>query len=615
MNDRPSGRPPSLFTKEELAMEQYHTDQQATTLADSEAQDVYDAGVERVRPSSMYRFGKVLANVFNPVAVWQGMSGMFKEKPEEVTSADKMILQERQERAEKSYAELKKAGFPGTNGGSGTRHSVDVPSITCQQDENSHIRRDSGIDVESHRSSAERKRDGMVFDPAVQDALMPPLPPPDIDRLTSPLPEATPGHKSLRLHKPSFASLKKVKSHLHIPSSKRNSISPAPLQSVETDTENSMSEQSFIRKQPSRKDLQKQQKLYKRVSNLESQLEKARRELQLAVENTPPVPPLSYEGTPLPIKETSTVETDKPLPIPKMRTRGTLRPFVPGALASLPSERILHDKAAREKLAKESGRVVEAPETAMIDLDTPSPNEPPLSELQTLTTTHSKPRQTTSNPTTTQDQRNTNPPPPPTADNHTRKRHTLKPKPSIHLTKPTPNALTPPLHPFDPSNLNLPSLLAKRHNPSSPALFGTLGEDVTNLKAAHPDMTPAQLLDFVTKALAADAVRQRREKDAVLELGGAAENGEGGKGHVGAGAAATVAAAAVVGKAGRRGDPVKGSPVRARGKGGSALPLAVLRLGAEGRGGSRVSLLEGVREEGEREREREGGFVWDEDVF
>ena len=131
-------------------------------------------------------------------------------------------------------------------------------------------------------------------------------------------------------------------------------------------------------------------------------------------------------------------------------------------------------------------------------------------------------------------------------------------------------------------------------------------------------MTPAQLLDFVTKALAADAVRQRREKDAVLELGGAAENGEGGDGHVGAAAAAvTVAAAVVVGKAGRRGDPVKGSPVRARGKGkgGSALPLAVLRLGAEGREGSRVSLLEGVREEGEREREREGGFVWDEDVF
>ena len=93
MNDRPSGRPPSVYTKDEKAMEQYLADQEDVAMTDMEEKETfYDAGIERARPSSMYRFGKALANVFNPLAVWQGMSGIFKEKPEGKRKPRRLML-------------------------------------------------------------------------------------------------------------------------------------------------------------------------------------------------------------------------------------------------------------------------------------------------------------------------------------------------------------------------------------------------------------------------------------------------------------------------------------------------------------------------------------------
>jgi hypothetical protein len=74
-------------------------------------------------------------------------------------------------------------------------------------------------------------------------------------------------------------------SALSIPSAKRQDMSPVPPGSAR-DSEDS---QQPVRKQKPRKDLAKQAKLLKKVSNLEDKLGRARRELrQLTGEDDPP---------------------------------------------------------------------------------------------------------------------------------------------------------------------------------------------------------------------------------------------------------------------------------------------------------------------------------------
>lgn len=77
----------------------------------------YDAGIESSKLSGMYRFGKAIASAFNPSA-WRGFNGIWKEKDKPAVDPGKALMDERQERAQKAYAELKKSGFKGTQGSS-----------------------------------------------------------------------------------------------------------------------------------------------------------------------------------------------------------------------------------------------------------------------------------------------------------------------------------------------------------------------------------------------------------------------------------------------------------------------------------------------------------------
>ena len=115
MNDRVSNKPPSPYLGEETALEQYAAVQPASTRDSADTDTFYDAGIEANKPSGMYRFGKALASAFNPSA-WRGINSLWKEKDKHAADPGKVLMDERQEKARKAYAELKKAGFKGTQG-------------------------------------------------------------------------------------------------------------------------------------------------------------------------------------------------------------------------------------------------------------------------------------------------------------------------------------------------------------------------------------------------------------------------------------------------------------------------------------------------------------------
>ena len=307
MNDKTSQRPPSLYTREEEAMEQYLKTQghgQDTT-------DIsYDAGIETTKPSGMFRFGKALANAFKPFAAW---SGGWKEKEKETSiSPEKTILQERQAKATEAYAELKKSGYKGTQAYIRQETKV-IPKAKMKNTDKQQVPRfrDSGIDMDDARASYEPNPNDQLI--GLTEALL--APPPPQHRSTSPFSEVGSARKSsLHLRKPSLQGLKKVTSQIHLSPVKKQVEAPTiPSIKVENMPETKATAGFGLQRQPSRKDIAKANRLSKKVSDLENKLETARRELELSMSTVPPVPDVpSHLGR---------------------------KPFKPGALPSLSSER------------------------------------------------------------------------------------------------------------------------------------------------------------------------------------------------------------------------------------------------------------------------------------
>ena len=304
MNDKISQRPPSLYIREEEAMERY------TSAEMEDVEMAYDAGIESNKPSSMFRFGKAIASALNSVNVWQGFNGIWKEKEKEnQAKQEKDILKAK---AELKYAELKKSGYKGTQNVPTHPESQEVPAINYEGTDGSRRSsfRDSGVDVDEYRSSSDQK-DNETFTTSI-DSLMPPPPLAVGRRSASPYSDASSGRRSsIRFHKPSLEGLKRIKSQVHLPSMKRQAEDAPSVPSAETH----VTAGTGLRREASKKDIAKQYKLSKKVSDLENKLEIARRELELSIQDAPPVP-------------------DIPAHIGRKR-------FVPGALPSLPSERLL----------------------------------------------------------------------------------------------------------------------------------------------------------------------------------------------------------------------------------------------------------------------------------
>ncbi|THC96325.1 hypothetical protein EYZ11_004184 [Aspergillus tanneri] len=250
MNDSVSEKPPSIF------------------MRDANSKSVNDGSGPSQKSSGIFRFGKAIASAFNPFGVLGNVSDIWKGSETQKPADDTLA------RAEKAYAELKKAGYKGTVKGSymqsmqvGPNNLADTTWKSIQEKMDY-----KQVGRHSRQSSGEGIGSGV----------------------------------SLRS---SFQELRKAKSSLGIPS-----------MSLLTNRRSDDTGYPEVRRQMSRKELQRQAKLLKRVSDLEEKLERARQELQ----------ELMSEDEFL-----SQTCVAKPYH----------RKFIPGELPCLPSERLLHNNS------------------------------------------------------------------------------------------------------------------------------------------------------------------------------------------------------------------------------------------------------------------------------
>ncbi|KAL4964498.1 sexual development activator VeA [Aspergillus stella-maris] len=262
MNDTVSTKPPSIFFPDEAR------------TGTANGIDATTAATARVthRNSGIFRFGKAIASAFNPFGGWGSVSDIWRSSQVQ-TPEPEPATNDRLKQAQLAYEELKKSGYQGTNKGSymASMGATRVPDETWKAiQEKMQYGSNSAVGSSSATAAAQHSRQS--------------------------------SGSSLR---PSFPDLRKAKSSLGVSSKKQDG--------------------QEVRHQKSRKDMQKQAKLLKRVSNLEDKLERARREL----------------------REFSASAEEEPLPRSSLneQTNGERpyqRKFVPGALPSLPSERLLH---------------------------------------------------------------------------------------------------------------------------------------------------------------------------------------------------------------------------------------------------------------------------------
>ncbi|KAF9885080.1 velvet protein [Aspergillus nanangensis] len=274
MNDSVSEKPPSIFFR----------DEPRSTAA---APPPPPGNVPGQRNSGIFRFGKAIASAFNPFGVWGNVSDIWKNPQEEKPSAP---ANDALAQAEKAYAELKKSGYKGTLKGSYLQQQAQADS--------NHIAEETWTVIQEK----------MDYKPTGRHSRQ----------------DSTETHGTGSSFRNSFHELRKAKSSLGI-------LSSANRKSDESDS-------NEVRRQKSRKELHRQAKLMKRVSNLEDKLERTRRELQIL---------LGDEGESA--QPDATLCQEMPYP----------RKFVPGALPTLPSERLLQDESV-SALLKSSA---EQPET------------------------------------------------------------------------------------------------------------------------------------------------------------------------------------------------------------------------------------------------------------
>lgn len=325
MNDRVSNTLPSLYIQDEHAMIQYHngeTHLQTSRLTHHANNSIShtSANSESTKSSGFARFGKAVASAFNPGNIWQGFSGRSRDKQEPMGHPKPALLRERQTKAEKAYGELKQSGFKGTKGVIQARPSSDLPTHISEQATEvlkASLQQDSGIDFDNHRSSSDLDGNGRIY--ARNDYLMPPPPIPGFGRAASPASEAgSTTRPASHLRSPSLQSLKNAISQVHLPSVKRHDdalahpLAPAYNASINASMQD-VSDHKIVKSQLSRKEFEKQEKLGKKVSDLEAKLNSARRELEHAKGNDQPPRHSQYSR----------------------------KPFVPGELPSSSSERLL----------------------------------------------------------------------------------------------------------------------------------------------------------------------------------------------------------------------------------------------------------------------------------
>ena len=380
MSDKPSAQPPSLFTRDrsnpgapaladvDHLMTRYHQENEeiqalppplprqtapafipTATVSTHSSVPASVSASSTNKPSGLFRFGKMFASSFSPMNVWESFSKTWKESKEDLTVRNIEENRKRQQQAleddkvmyEQAYQELKKSGqfnftvvpnkaltspraaatsqFP-----SPTRKPLTSPRHTPYQ----HLR--PNVD---HPHSRDNSLDSTDLAPPPQLAALFKR-----DNNNTPSEASQSPDKPLKARKsfftlrgaslraPSLSSLKRGRSTTNLGDAFTSNPTPsAPLSPEKLTTHLTL--QSIPRSQ-SKKDLNKQVKLSKRVSDLESKLADARRELNDAITNASPLPPLPSRY-------------EKFTPTSKSKFTRARFGFSGGKLPSLPSERLL----------------------------------------------------------------------------------------------------------------------------------------------------------------------------------------------------------------------------------------------------------------------------------
>ncbi|KAK5108192.1 hypothetical protein LTR62_008723 [Meristemomyces frigidus] len=341
LNDKPSEKPPTAFMRmvrtdsgnikqvDDL-MEGYNDDE--ARPRDAIVSEVVQGGAvdspralkptsaadpQKVESAGFFGFGKSFTTNFHPITLWKNMWNESREEliRQHMEEAERKQKQRQKEEAEARYAQMKASGQFGLK-------SVSNLGQTEVGSSGSSAMRDSAIVLDSARNSLDQRLDTIIGSgiagPTVEDVS---------GQTGSHLPDDNTKTKStfrsrFSFRKPSVTNLKnsvkRVTSDFNLASAANrepsSSVSP-----IKADFDS-----STLNRSTSKFDLKKQQKLSKRVSDLESKLSLARRELDSALIEATPKPKLNnkYE---------------------RFTPQNTLkRPrFVPGKLPSLLSERIL----------------------------------------------------------------------------------------------------------------------------------------------------------------------------------------------------------------------------------------------------------------------------------
>lgn len=356
LNDKPSQQPPSVFTRiartdsgnlqqvDEL-MNDYHEGiaaprdsteeyQRATIEYEKATMPARVAEITEQRKKEegkrgMFRFGKSFTNNFHPVQLWNKMWAESKEelmtrnRLEAEREAERKARERAEERAEiqARYDQMKRDGLFNTQhvpfagkARADTLPTQDHDMVDNEHDTNIHQHVDS---IEIPRPQANVASTASIdareaYEEAEVDKAIPTT---ATKSRFSRLHFKTPSISNLR---DTFRSVRSVRSHSALggavdrDSSASVSVSPAKA------------DLSTLKKSISRYDLKKERRLSNRVSDLESKLNKARMELKNALDDASPMPKLG-----------SRYERFTPIGTTK-RSR-----FVPGALATLPSERLM----------------------------------------------------------------------------------------------------------------------------------------------------------------------------------------------------------------------------------------------------------------------------------
>lgn len=308
LTDKPSAQPPSAFTRmirtdsgsikqiDEL-MEGYNdaepgasvelaVEQEKALLPQTVDQITAAQTAQREDAGGFFRFGRSFASNFHPVALWNKLWNETRDDlmRQNIEEAERKRMQK--EEAEARYAEMKQAGQLGLKPVShiNTELHVSAEDLTP---------RDSAIVVESARTSRDHQRNIS----STSQLLLPPHRDDISSHSGSEVPDTASKSKGtfrsrFTFKKPSVSNLKdglkRVKSDFNLAAAAgANRESSSSVSPVKADFEH-----SGLTRSQSKFDLKKQHKLSKRVSNLETKLQQARRELDEALVEASPAPKL-----------------------------------------------------------------------------------------------------------------------------------------------------------------------------------------------------------------------------------------------------------------------------------------------------------------------------------